>query len=123
LKEDVNSISETWQGPKCQLTTKIKGDLIEISGSYEKKLTPAEQILSNLAKKEPTRENISYQGKISGYGAMFQLYIWEGDVPLKLDDKPKSNGLLIIEESKERIRIFESGTRKVEDILEISIIK
>jgi tetratricopeptide (TPR) repeat protein len=123
LKDDVKSLPENWKSPKCQLNIKIHYNFLEITGSYDKKLSPYELALLDVAKKKPNKENIKYNGRINGYGVMFQFWVWEGDEPLKPDAKPKNTGLLIIDDNKERIRIMESGTRKDEDILEISQVK
>lgn len=123
LKDDIKSLPEKWKSPKCQLDIKIDGNYLEINGSYDKKVSPSELALLDLAKKKPNKENIKYKGRINGYGVMFQFWIWEGEEPLKSDAKPKNTGLLIIDDNKDRIRIMESGTRKDEDILEILQVK
>jgi len=123
LKDDIKDLPENWKSPKCQLNIKIDESFLEITGSRDKKVSINYLGLLEPSKKKPNKENIKYKGRINGHGVKFQFWVWEGDEPLKPDAKPKNTGLLIIDDNNEQIRIMESGKRKDEDILEISLVK
>lgn len=119
-----------WIGPECELTINIKEKNFVAAGHYEKKETSRVGLgalymgYSISQEEKKVKVNIRYEGFITGYGIEFKLYIEEeGKKPSLLTalpfSGPSNEGLMIIADDMQKIRVYEKGTKETEKFYEL----
>lgn len=132
LKHLLKEHKGIWIGPECDLTIAIKEKNFIATGNYEKKETSRVGLLGALymgypigQKEKIVKVNIRYEGIITGYGIEFKLYIEEeGKKPylptaFLAFSGPSKEGLMIIADDTQKIRVYEKGTKETEKFYEL----
>lgn len=114
LEENVQSLPEKWVSTRCTLDVSINNGVLQMTGEFDEikpssppwMLTPS---ISGTSKETPVKNYIKYIGKIRGSSVKFDYWLSKNQLPQTENNKPSGSGIMIIEKSKQKIRVYERG--------------
>jgi len=123
IRNAPESHNGAWTGPQCELNIEIKGRSFMAKGSYDKKrpLGGITALYYSKPSMAPTHKTIKidirYEGVLTGCGIEYKFFYEEDEdksilETLLSNSRPSKEGLMIIADDMQKIRVYEKGTKE-----------
>ncbi len=126
LEDNIQSLPENWRSSRCELKLSIENDVLQLVGEFEESAPQYSwmpKLGSSASSKEPPVKNyVLYVGKIDGSTAKFDYWISKDKSPQTQNNKPDGSGLMIIEDNKQKIRVYEKALKDDSAFTEMTAI-